>query len=33
MYGVTYNQKNQGAVEAFNRTVQNTFTSGENHQK
>ena len=33
IYGVPYNPQHQGAVEAFNRTVQNFLTSAKDHQK
>ena len=33
IYRVSYNPQHQGAVEAFNRTVQNFLTSAKDHQK
>ena len=33
IYGVPYNPQHQGAVEAFNKTVQNFLTSAKDHQK
>ena len=32
MYGVPYNPQHQGAVEAFNRTVQDFLTLARDHQ-
>ena len=32
MYGVPYNLQHQGAVEAFNRTVQDLLTLARDHQ-